>query len=404
MRAAPFAVAVLTLLPVGPALAADAPAAAAKKVRAALPAPAEGAGFEFEGDRVLDGDLVGTVRYVVDSGVYRDKPVWLVTETRHDLGGTERFVEVSSYLAQDLSLIRGESETKVGETTVRLSFVRTEEGFDVTRGGRGPQGDLPGVKVRAKAPPDATFGRAAVLLFLRGAPKGPATYTMPVFFPEIAAAAGSNEHDVAGAVLDGVVEVKGPSTYGGKPAPAETWLGTFRTERVGYDVHLAAADRSLVAVAGVAPEPDVVPKGTAPKKPENEDDKPAATWKAAFMKFGHGYHMAVPKYLEASFHWPSFYAHEVQTKSWTRGEGVSAEDDFRQFKEQWVKEFLSRSLRRPRADADALLHGTLATGTATKKGDDEVVFAAHAEYGGGVQRTYHLKRIEGVWYIVRIDW
>ena len=68
-----------------------------------------------------------------------------------------------------------------------------------------------------------------------------------------------------------------------------------------------------------------------------------------------------------------------------------------------MNEFLTESKHRSQADTDSLLLGTLQTGTATEKGDDTVVFAAAAQFGGGVQRTYHLKRIEGVWYIVRID-
>jgi hypothetical protein len=406
MRATLLCVLAGSLASSGGAVAGDearsGPAAAARKVRAALPAPAEGLGFEFEGDLVLAGEVVGAVKYAVDWGEYREKPVWLVTETRNDFGGAGRTVETSLYLSQDLSLLRGEIERKSGETTVRYSFVRATDGFDVVREVHTEKGLQPTLKVHAKAPEDATYGRAAVLLFLRGAPKPAATYSLPVFAPDVAAAGGATEHDTAAALLDVQIEAKGPTTHGGKPAPVDAWMATYRSQRGAYDVYLKSAGRSLLAISGVAPEPDVVPKGTAPKKAETEDDKPATTWKAAFMKFGHGYHMAIEKYLDAAFHWPTFHAHEKEIGDWKTAPGLAHDADLEQFKAQWIGAFLSQSLRRPRADADMLLHGTLQTGRVTTKGDDSVVFAAHAEYGGGVQRTYHLKRIDGVWYIVRI--
>jgi hypothetical protein len=73
------------------------------------------------------------------------------------------------------------------------------------------------------------------------------------------------------------------------------------------------------------------------------------------------------------------------------------------FRKAWLAEFLRASPRRTRAAADELLAMTLATGRVREQTEDAVVFAAHPEFGGGVQRTYYLRRIGGVWYIVRID-
>jgi hypothetical protein len=153
-----------------------------------------------------------------------------------------------------------------------------------------------------------------------------------------------------------------------------------------------------VGVVGKVPPSLIVPKGTAPEKVKLDDDAPATTWKAAFLKFGHGYHMGVEKWLDGAFHWPSMYDHETSLPGgWSKDRPVEA------FRRAWLDEFLRASPRRTRAAADQLLAMTLDTGTVKSQTEDSVVFAAHPEFGGGVQRTYYLKRIDGVWYLVRID-
>ena len=104
-----------------------------------------------------------------------------------------------------------------------------------------------------------------------------------------------------------------------------------------------------------------------------EEEKPATTWQQAFLKFGYGYHMAREKLLAQAFHWETMYEYETNVaKSWPTDKPV--ED----FKRAWIGEFIANSLHRPRSDTQRLLSMTLATGKPKKKGDDKVIFAAHA--------------------------
>ena len=70
-----------------------------------------------------------------------------------------------------------------------------------------------------------------------------------------------------------------------------------------------------------------------------------------------------------------------------------------ELRDAYVKEFMARSKRRPRADADALLRMTLATGQEKSEGGT-VVLTTHPEFGGNV---FHFREVDGVWFIVRID-
>ena len=64
---------------------------------------------------------------------------------------------------------------------------------------------------------------------------------------------------------------------------------------------------------------------------------------------------------------------------------------------------MSNSQHRNVPNTRRLLAMTFATGRVKKETADEVVFWAHPNFGGGTQRTYHLKKKDGVWGIWRID-
>jgi len=74
------------------------------------------------------------------------------------------------------------------------------------------------------------------------------------------------------------------------------------------------------------------------------------------------------------------------------------------FKQAWIDEFVNQSKHRSIHDTRRLLSLTLGTGKVKKQTRDEIVFAAHKNFGGGIQRTYHLRCKEGIWGIIRIDY
>jgi hypothetical protein len=386
-----------------PAAAARAAAAA---VRARIPEPVDDAGLEFEwsGDLVLVGEAAGTVSLSADVGVLKGKPVWLVSEeVRQEWGGSVVTTSWSLYLARDLSLLRGEASRSEGERTVHLAFVRDEAtpgAFRVTREvtRRAPEGEEPrapeSADVTVAAPEGATFGHAATLLFLRHAPAEKARYLLPAA-PLGTAWPRVEEH---AALPDPAIrlEVKGPGSWTAKAGARPTWVVSMEHLRERADLHLAPKDRALVAAEFAAPPGTRwLPKGEAAAKPRYADDEPATSWRAAFLKFGHGYHMAVRRWLEASCHWPSVRAHDVAAGSWSEAAGGPDA-----VKEAYVREWLGASKHRGRAEADWLLVMTLQTAKETKMLDGTVVLKTHPEFGGNV---FRFREVEGVWYIVGVD-
>ncbi len=70
----------------------------------------------------------------------------------------------------------------------------------------------------------------------------------------------------------------------------------------------------------------------------------------------------------------------------------------------WVAEFMAGSQHRDVPATRRLLSMTFSTGKVKKQTDDEVVFWAHPNFGGGTQRTYFFKKIDGRWGLWRIDY
>ncbi len=385
-----------------PALAdaAAAVTAATAKVRGAIPMPVEpeegkpGLGFEWEGDFVAAGELGGRVKLTLDVGTFRDEPVWLVSEIfEEDWAGSTGRTETSLYLARDLSLIRGEQERVTGDDRVHLVFKRDGDGFQVERRISKGETVVDESVRRIVAPADATYGRAAVLLFLRTAPASAASYALPIV-PLEAAMPAVDEHEVAPETSPALLEVVGPAKYGTKPDVKDSWLVRWKHGRRSQELHLAPKDRTLLGVEyQMPPGLRIVPKGKGGTKVVYEDDKPATTWRAAFLKFGHGYHMAIDKWIEGAIHWDSMYEHDVKSGSWKGG-------DLAEFKKAWVQEFLARSKHRKRAEADGLLRMTLATADEKTQADGTVVLATHPEFGGNV---FYFRLVGEHWFIVAID-
>jgi hypothetical protein len=163
------------------------------------------------------------------------------------------------------------------------------------------------------------------------------------------------------------------------------------------EFHLVPKTRAFLGLERRQPAPErVVPKGTAPKPGTLEEDKPALTWKAAFLKFGFGYHLAVERWIVAAFHWPSSYEHDVKAGVWTKTEGETLDA----YRKANVDEFLKKSKHRPRAEASALLAMTLQTATEKTLPDGTVVLSTHPEFGGNV---FHFRKLGEEWFIVGID-
>ena len=380
--------------PAGP----DPALAAGTKVRASIPVPEEekGLAFEFEGDLVLQGSRAGSVHFSVDTGEYKGQPVWLTSEKRvEDFAGAKTTVSSSYYLRRDLTLLRGEWERTTVDDKIHLDLVRTDAGVEVTRE-RTPTGGEPAAlpSITVSAPPDAILGTPAVLLFLKYAPKDAAKYALPAVDLN-AAVPRANEHEPAPDAAPWRVTVKGDAKYGEGPAAVDSWMADVYRSPFAAHFHLSPKDRSLLGVDGIVPVGErVARKGSAGEATEYADDKPADSWRAAFLKLGHGYHLAIPKLIEEAVKWQVFYDYEVGAGSWPKDQGI---DDF---KKAWVEEFLKKSHHRPRAEADALLRMTIATAVLETQADGTVVLKTHPEFGGNV---FYMRQIDKVWWVVRMD-
>ena len=390
------------------AAAADAPAAnperaaATAKVRAAIPAPLEpeegkpGLGFAFEGDLVVAGENSGSVTVTVDVGTFRDEPVWLVTETVvEDWAGTKQTTEASYWLARDLALVKGEWQRTSPSRFSRLEFVRKGDAFAVTREDGDPTKEMPPPEARSlPAPAGATFGRGALLLFLRYAPATTTTYELPLVGLD-GLMPGIDEHEPAVDPAPLALEVRGPAKWGEAPDVVDSWMVVTRHGGRVTDWHLEPKGHALIALEQRRPTGiRVVPKGKGGARAVYEDDQPSTTWKACFLKFGHGYHMAVEKWIDGAIDWEQVLAHDVSTGS------VSKDWKVEDLRKAYVTEFLARSKHRPRAEADALLRMTLATAEQKTLPDGTIVLATHPEFGGNI---FHFRATNGLWKIVRID-
>ena len=203
----------------------------------------------------------------------------------------------------------------------------------------------------------------------------------PCFDPGLATASIGSEHEAEADPDPAVVVVRADGA-------------SFRQGRHLYDVRFSAADGALLGIDGVVPPKHVVARGAVGEKVPVDDAAPAATWRAALLKFGHGFHLADESLLDAAIHWPSLWAREVETGGWPKEQPAD------EMRKAWVAELLRRSKRRPRSETDELMALTLATGSVKRETADEAVLSTHPEFGGNV---FHFRRLEGVWRLVRVD-
>jgi len=389
---------------------ASAAMAAAQKVRAAIPEPVEpeeGKGkspaFEWKGDLVKAGENAGSVTIDVSVGEYHGAPVWIVTETVIDeWAGTKRTTESSYFLSRDLSLEKAEWKRSTPDQEVDLRARREGDEIVIKSETSVAAGGAEPVKDEKRLPLEkgATFGWGARLLFLKYAPPAAADYELPVA-PLDAAMPKGNEHEAPLVERVARLVVAGVRRYGAGDGGTDALLAIWSRGNVARgpveeaEVYLEPKSRTLLAVEYRRPfGVRFVPKGKGGERVEYADDQPAKSWRACFLKFGHGYHLAVARWIDAAIHWPSIYEHDAAEDPDVKKSTVE------EHKQAWIEEFLRRSKHRTRSDADGLLQATIATGEEKKGPDGTVILATHPEFGGN---TFHFKRIGDVWFIVRID-
>jgi hypothetical protein len=404
MRTTPFRIAAfaLALVAARGACAEEDPAAAARaagaQVRASLPDPKDAGPFLFEGDLVIAGEAAGSVRYAAEPAVHEGQRVWEVAEdVAQTFGGSKARSGTTLTLTRDLTLLEGEITRRTADDFLRLKFQRTADGFSVERTVSSAEKEPTTTTTTVAAPANATYGRTALALFLRGAPKkASARYVLPWFSPEAATRKPGDHDPTPDAEMR--LQVQGGATFAPIGDGCPSWAATAESGGRAWELHFTPEDRKLLGVVGRVPPVHVVPLGKAPPATRTDMEAPATSWRAAFLKFGRGYHMGVEEWLDAAFHWPSFHAHESSLEG-----GWPKEKPVEEFRTAWLAEFMKSSPRRTRSGADELLSMTLATGNVTEETSDKVVFAAHPEFGGGVQRTYPSRKIDDVWRLTRID-
>lgn len=411
MRTTPLAAVLLLFVTVSAHAKDEAPASPADRAAAvlkALPSPTPDKRLSFEGDLVIDGLWAGEVSYTANARMFAGKSTWHVTEVVFiDWGGAELNYKASYQMGADLAITSGSAECRHRGAKVSVLFARKGDGFNIMRTIKPPQGKTVMENSTAAIPHRSTYGRAALLLFVRGLGAKAAAGTkyelawFPLWEMTTEPAMKGAQAAKADAQSDPLRRIE--LTVKGERKPKDAKRSTqllVDTARNGKSVALVldAASKALHSVEAGEKQMSVLPRGSAGQRVQLNEEKPATTWKQAFMKFGYGYHMARPKLIEESFHWESMLAYERDvSKSWPADKGVDA------FKAAWIKEFLAGSQHRTRAQTDRLLSMTLGTGKVKSKTDTTIVFAAHANFGGGTQRTYYLKKVEGLWYIWRID-
>jgi hypothetical protein len=370
-------------------------AAVTQKARAALPAPSETNGLSYAGELWVDGVWAGSVKLSAEAGEFADKPAWLVTEDVFwDFGGTDWRLGATYTLGRDLALLRAEVELRAKGAVTRWDVARSDKGLEGQK--QVIQGEVEGgfEPFAWTSPSGTSAGYAALALFLRGPlPAGEKAFELAWVDP------GAWARGATPVVPALRLEPVGEKTFDavtGKPETLET-RATGTT--LAGNVHVGRKDRALVGWSGLLHEKAVVvPPGKQPDGAKFDEKAPARTWKDAFLKFGIGYHMAREDILAASFHWDTMYEYETSlVDGWPKEKPVA------EFRKAWLEAFLSESKHRPRSETEELLRMTLATGKAETKSDDRILFRAHKNFGGGVQRDYHLRRIDGIWYVVRID-
>ena len=397
VRPAAFALGLGLLLVAGRAARGGPPskeAVATAKIRAALPAPGE-TPVAFVGEVWLEGVWAGTVKWSAECGTFADKPAWVVREDVFwDFETVEWSLGATYTLARDLALLRAEVELKQKDSVTHWNVARTAKALEGQKQVVTGDAEGPFEAFAIPAPEGATAGYAALALLLQG-PLPPSEKALEVAWVD--PAAWGKATPVVPSTLK--LALDDSATFDETPGKPETAAAKATGAAVEGRLHVARKERAFRGWTGlIAPKAVVLAQGTRPEGAAFDEKAPARTWQDAFLKFGVGYHMARAEILAAAFHWQTMYEYETSLVN-----GYPAEKPVTDFKKEWVEAFLSESKHRARPETDELLRMTLATGRLETKSEDRVVFHAHKNFGGGIQRDYHLKRIDGIWYIVRID-
>jgi hypothetical protein len=378
-------------------------AKATQERRAALPPPTPAIRIAYEGDLAREGHKTGSVSISVRAQKFAGKSLWHVRQDfEGDAEGERIRIKASYHLAQDLSLHGGTYEAEIRGSRSVLTFLRNAEGqLSVTRSLTPWHGKAKMTTHTLDVPADATFGTAATLLLVRGldASKAP-SFRLPVLpLHQLAWAPETGDGSIADVrIPKRVIDV----TLAKDGEHMHVAVAPGATEGAPpIELLMDKAGKSLLKRSQGGAENRYtwtwVPKDSAKPRRVLPEEEESTKWEIAFRKFGYAYHMARPDLIAQAFHWPTWFAHEKALSADWKDKSV---DDFR---DAWVAEFMAASLNRPRADTKQLIDGTLGSGKAQRIGDDKIVFKAHPQFGGGVQRTYHLQKFDGRWYITRIE-
>lgn len=358
-------------------------------VRGKLGEPNSIDALKFEGDLSIGGLWAGTVSFEARPHTFVRESVWRVVEKFFiDYKGVEKHLTLRYMLSPDLALRSGGADVNVEGTKIATVFTPSKKGFQFFRTTTKPDGKSSTESFELAAPPKATSGTPALLLLARAlSAKFSDDHQLP-WFPLTDVVLGQTPEGTADRHL-----TLSPLPKDQRMQVGWGFLGT--DGKTSWSIHLSSDRRRLVRFDG--PAFKIVPKGQGGERIVLSEEKPAKTWQQAFLKFGYGYHMAREKLLEEAFHWESMLEYEsTVTKSW------AGPKDLAKFRDAWVAEFIRQSLRRTRAATEQLLNMTLASGKVTKESGDQVVFAAHKNFGGGTQRTYTLKKVDGIWFIAHV--
>ena len=365
---------------------------AGAELRSGVPAPNPGVRLDFEGDLIIEDLWAGEVRLSVRLAKLGPAYVWRITEDMFmDWSGGEIREKLMVHAGADLAVRSGTYERSDREGTISLGFARTESGFEGQR--RTQSGETWGEPqtVTLRAAPNALTGLASVLLLLRPAAPAGAVLVPWVPTPDFKRPEQATPGEMR-------LTPKGPGTFEYAGTKTPTFVVAMDGGGTRWDLHLTKDRKELVAMVSDNGPVKIVPKGLGGTRVAVDPHEPATTWQQAFLKFGFGYHMARTGLLADAFHWDRMYEHETKVlKRWPEDQPVEA------FREAWIAEFVAGSKHRDVPATRRLLSMTLATGKIQKQTDTEVVFWAHPNFGGGIQRTYYLEKRDGLWGLVRIE-
>ncbi len=343
--------------------------------------------FRFLGEVKHAGISVGTVMLVAEPASVGGAPAWRVLESQTvKVGEAVIEHEVSGFLAQDLTVLKGERIDKRPEGTFHVTYRRKPGGIEtIAHTKKGPQ-----QPVLLGAPEGAITGVLPVLLFLRQAPDHLSDYVLPGWDPRFAqkpkAGTGtftlsrSDTHVHVERVKEGLVA---------RCARRDGW---------SFEVVLRPDDRRLLEVRGLMPKVDFAPR-TASSPTGRADwydavDGSPTNWRQAFVKFGRGYHLPRRDLLADAFHWPSMVKQAIAQGRYAEGTPEA------KIRDDWIDVFVKMSKNRTEADCDDLLFQMFMTSEETANADGSVSLRTLPAYGG---HTYRMQAIDGRWWIVQID-